>query len=51
VIHGHNNAVIPNIFDAQFSWTKLIPAVQADIETARTAQPNRATAANYRVKE
>ena len=44
VIHGHNNAVIPNIFDPQFSWTKLIPAVQADIETARTAQPNRAAA-------
>jgi hypothetical protein len=38
LIHGHNNAVIPNVFDPQFSWTKLIPAVHADIETARAAQ-------------
>lgn len=40
-IHGHNNAVAPNIFDAEFSWTKQIPAVDADVETARSAQPGR----------
>jgi hypothetical protein len=37
LIHSHNNAVIPNIFDPNFSWTKLIPQVQADVETARAA--------------
>jgi hypothetical protein len=37
LIHSHNNPVIPNIFDANFSWTKLAPQAQADVETARTA--------------
>jgi hypothetical protein len=37
LIHSHDNAAVPNIFDRDFSWIKLIPEVEADVDTARTA--------------
>jgi len=37
-IESHDRPVIPYIFDPKFSWSKWLPDVQKDIETARAAR-------------